>query len=179
MTATITALSATALRAHRDELAALLLSVVDGGSSLGFLAGLDRHGAAAWWDSLLPAVEDGSLALWVSRTGDDGRIDGTVSWYRETKANGRHRAELRKLMVHPAARGRGTARALLAEAESAAARAGVVLLFLDTETGSGAERVYRSAGWTEAGTIPDYATDPEGRLHPTTLFYKQLGRAHR
>ncbi|WP_323185442.1 hypothetical protein [Streptomyces sp. NBC_01214] len=35
MTATITALSATGLRAHRDELAALLLAVVDGGSSLG------------------------------------------------------------------------------------------------------------------------------------------------
>ncbi|WP_448699522.1 hypothetical protein [Streptomyces avidinii] len=77
MTATITALTATGLRAHRDELASLLLAVVDGGSSLGFLAGLDQRDAAAWWDSLLPAVEDGSLALWVSRTGGDGRIDGT------------------------------------------------------------------------------------------------------
>ncbi|MFD3681418.1 GNAT family N-acetyltransferase [Streptomyces sp. NPDC058613] len=172
MTAAITALPAPGLRAHRDELAALLVDVVAGGSSLGFLAGLDHAGAAAWWDSLLPAVEDGSLALWVSRA-DDGRLDGTVSWYRESKPNGRHRAELRKLMVHPAARGRGTARALLAEAEAAAARAGVLLLFLDTETGSAAERVYRSAGWTEAGTIPDYATGPDGRLHPTTLYYKR------
>ncbi|MEV4195555.1 GNAT family N-acetyltransferase, partial [Streptomyces toxytricini] len=59
-----------------------------------------------------------------------------------------------------------------AEAEDAAARAGVRLLFLDTETGSGAERLYRAAGWTEAGTIPDYAADPAGRLHPTTLYYK-------
>ncbi|MFD6229147.1 GNAT family N-acetyltransferase [Streptomyces sp. NPDC060232] len=174
MTAVITALSATGLRTHRDELATLLQAVVSDGSSLGFLAGLDHATAAAWWDSLLPAVEDGSLALWVSRTGADGAIDGTVSWYRESKPNGRHRAELRKLMVHPAARGRGTARALLAHAETAAARAGVLLMFLDTETGSGAENVYRSAGWTQAGTIPDYATDPEGRLHPTTLFYKQL-----
>ncbi|MGW7454738.1 GNAT family N-acetyltransferase [Streptomyces sp. NPDC054787] len=173
MTATITPLDATGLRAHRDELAALLLAVVQEGSSLGFLAGLDHEGAAAWWDSLLPAVEAGSLALWVSRTGGaHDHIDGTVSWYRESKANGRHRAELRKLMVHPAARGRGTARALLAEAEAGAARAGVVLLFLDTETGSGAENVYLRAGWTEVGTIPDYATDPQGRLHPTTLFYK-------
>ncbi|MEV8535590.1 GNAT family N-acetyltransferase [Streptomyces sp. NPDC051211] len=169
-TVTVTPLDAAGLRAHREELAALLLAVVDDGSSLGFLAGLDHAGAAAWWESLLPAVADGTLALWVSRT--DGRIDGTVSWYRETKPNGRHRAELRKLMVHPAARGRGTARALLAEAERAAARAGIVLLFLDTETGSGAEHVYLAAGWTEAGTIPDYATDPAGNLRPTTLFYK-------
>ncbi|MFF3016702.1 GNAT family N-acetyltransferase [Streptomyces sp. NPDC057939] len=170
-TAAITRLSAPDLRAHRDELAALLVDVVEGGASLGFLSGLDHAGAVDWWDSLAPSVEDGSLALWVSR-GADGGLDGTVAWYRESKPNGRHRAELRKLMVHPAARGRGTARALLAEAEAQAARAGVVLLFLDTETGSGAERVYRSAGWTEAGTIPDYATDPEGRLRPTTLFYK-------
>ncbi|MFJ7775761.1 GNAT family N-acetyltransferase [Streptomyces yangpuensis] len=174
METVITRLSAAGLRARRDELAALLHAVVADGSSLGFLAGLDHADAAAWWDSLLPAVEDGSLALWVSRAGADGPLDGTVSWYRESKPNGRHRAELRKLMVHPASRGRGTARALLAHAEGEAARAGVLLLYLDTETGSGAERVYRSAGWTEAGTIPDYATDPAGRLHPTTLFYKRL-----
>ncbi|MFJ3978232.1 GNAT family N-acetyltransferase [Streptomyces sp. NPDC090021] len=174
MTTVITRLSAAGLRSHRDELAALLHAVVADGSSLGFLAGIDHADAAAWWDSLLPAVEDGSLALWVSRTGTDGPLDGTVSWYRESKPNGRHRAELRKLMVHPDARGRGTAGALLAHAESEAVRAGVLLLFLDTETGSGAERVYRRAGWTEAGTIPDYATDPAGRLHPTTLFYKRL-----
>ncbi|MFF1409163.1 GNAT family N-acetyltransferase [Streptomyces sp. NPDC058289] len=162
---------AAALTAHREELAALLLAVVRAGSSIGFLADLDHREAAAWWDSLRPAVEEGSLALWVSR-GPDGRVDGTVSWSRETKPNGRHRAEVRKLMVHPGARGRGTGRALLAEAEAAAARAGVVLLFLDTESGSAAERVYRAAGWTEAGSIPDYAADPAGRLVATTLYYK-------
>ncbi|MFJ3921933.1 GNAT family N-acetyltransferase [Streptomyces sp. NPDC090022] len=171
-TTTIERLTAAGLRTRRDELAVLLLDIVADGASLGFLARLDHAGAAAWWDGLLPALEDGTLALWVSHT--DGRIDGTVSWSRETKPNGRHRAELRKLMVHPAARGRGTARALLAEAEAAAARAGVLLLFLDTETGSGAEGVYRAAGWTEAGVIPDYAADPHGVLHPTTLFYKQV-----
>ncbi|WKV70327.1 GNAT family N-acetyltransferase [Streptomyces sp. PCS3-D2] len=179
MTAVITPLSATGLRTHRDELAALLLAVVRDGSSLGFLDDLDHGAAAAWWDSLLPAVEDGSLALWVSRTGAGGPVDGTVSWYRESKPNGRHRAELRKLMVHPDSRGRGTARALLAHAEAEAVRAGVLLLFLDTETGSGAEQVYRSAGWAQAGTIPDYAADPEGRLHPTTFFYKRLRGADR
>ncbi|MFJ9338878.1 GNAT family N-acetyltransferase [Streptomyces sp. NPDC101733] len=174
MTATLTRLTADDLSAHRAELADLLLDVVAGGASLGFLAGLDHAEAAAWWDSLRPAVADGSLALWVSR-GADG-LDGTVSWCRESKPNGRHRAELRTLMVHPAARGRGTARALMAEAEHEAALAGIVLLFLDTETGSGAERVYRADGWTEVGTIPDYATDPEGRLRPTTLFHKHPGR---
>lgn len=175
MSASITRIDAADLFAYRDELASLLLRVVRDGASLGFLADVDHEAAVAWWESLLPAVEEGSLALWVSR-GPDDWIDGTVSWSRETKPNGRHRAEVRKLMVHPGARGRGTGRALLAEAEAAAARAGVVLLFLDTESGSGAERVYRAAGWTEAGSIPDYAADPAGRLVATTFYYKHTGQ---
>ncbi|MFJ7263470.1 GNAT family N-acetyltransferase [Streptomyces globosus] len=172
MTALVSPVTAAQLADHRGQLADLLVAVVREGSSLGFLSGLDHAAAAAWWEALLPSLRDGTLALWVSRPAEGAPVDGTVSWARETKPNGRHRAELRKLMVHPAARGRGTARALLAEAEDAAARAGVKLLFLDTETGSGAERLYRAAGWTEAGTIPDYAADPDGRLHPTTLYYK-------
>ncbi|MFE2148259.1 GNAT family N-acetyltransferase, partial [Streptomyces sp. NPDC059456] len=70
---------------------------------------------------------------------------------------------------------RAASRDRLAEAVRVSDRAGVRLLVRDTDPGRGAERVYRSAGWTEAGTIPDYATDPAGRLHPTTLFFKQLG----
>ncbi|MYS74789.1 GNAT family N-acetyltransferase, partial [Streptomyces sp. SID5926] len=38
-----------------------------------------------------------------------------------------------------------------------------------------AEHLYRSAGWTRAGTIPDYAADPGGELRPTTLYFKQVG----
>ncbi|WP_181807842.1 GNAT family N-acetyltransferase, partial [Streptomyces shenzhenensis] len=82
--------------------------------------------------------------------------------------------ELVKLMVHRDARGRGVARGLLAVAEEAAAAAGITLLHLDTETDSPAERLYRSAGWTRAGVIPDYAADPSGVLRPTTLYYKRV-----
>ncbi|MEU3777096.1 hypothetical protein AB0F11_28610 [Streptomyces sp. NPDC032472] len=56
----------------------------------------------------------------------------------------------------------------VAAGEAAVARAGV----LDTQAGSGAEHVHRCAGRTGAGTIPDHATEPQGRLHPTTLFRK-------
>ena len=39
-----------------------------------------------------------------------------------------------------------------------------------------AERLYRSLGWTHAGTIPNFALDPDGAaLHDTVIFYKQLG----
>ena len=90
--------------------------------------------------------------------------------------NARHRAEVAKLMVRPSTRGQGLGRSLLAAAEGAAAEAGVTLLVLDTETGSPAERLYRAAGWTECGSIPDYAGDPAGDLKPTTFYYKASGR---
>ncbi|MFI7319579.1 GNAT family N-acetyltransferase [Streptomyces venezuelae] len=169
-------LTAAGLRAAAGQLGDLLVDTVRGGSSLGFLAGLDRAGASDWWRGLGPAVEAGRIAVWVARDGDrDGsRVTGTVGVAFTDKPNGRHRAEIAKLMVHPDARGQGLARALLTAAEQTAAEAGVTLLVLDTETGSPAETVYRRAGWTEAGTIPDYAADPSGTLHATTLFYKRL-----
>ncbi|MEW1925742.1 GNAT family N-acetyltransferase [Streptomyces sp. NPDC088360] len=172
-TATPTRLNPDQLIDFADDLGALLADVVDGGSSLGFLAPLDRVAAADWWRGLAPAVADGRLAVWAAR--DAERITGTVGVGFVDKPNGRHRAEILKLMVHSSARGQGLARALLATAEQAAADAGVTLLVLDTETGSPAESLYRSGGWTAAGVIPDYAADPAGALHPTTLFFKKVG----
>ncbi|MEU6993980.1 GNAT family N-acetyltransferase [Streptomyces sp. NPDC046465] len=181
----VTRLDSEQLRASADSLADLLVDTVRGGNSLGFLADLDRATAAAWWHGLGPAVGEGRLAVWVVRgegtdagrvTGTDaGRVTGTVGVAFVDKPNGRHRAEIVKLMVHPSARGQGLARALLTVAEEAAAQAGVTLLVLDTETGSPAETFYRKAGWTRSGTIPDYATDPAGTPRPTTLFHKRLG----
>ncbi|MEV5443327.1 GNAT family N-acetyltransferase, partial [Streptomyces sp. NPDC052644] len=62
-----------------------------------------------------------------------------------------------------------------AAAEAGAAAAGLRLLVLDTETGSPAEGLYRSAGWSRAGTIPGYATDPAGEPRATTYYYKAVG----
>ncbi|WP_440581962.1 N-acetyltransferase family protein [Streptomyces flavofungini] len=175
MDAGVTRLDAAGLVGHADGLADLLVATVRGGASLGFLADLNGATAADWWRGRSGAVEAGGLAVWAVL--DAGRVAGTVSVAFTDKPNGRHRAEIVKLMVHPSARGRGLARALLATAEAAAADAGVTLLVLDTETGGPAETLYRGAGWTPAGSIPDYATDPAGALRPTTLFYKRLGSA--
>ncbi|MBA2950793.1 GNAT family N-acetyltransferase [Streptomyces himalayensis] len=165
-------LSSAELLAAADALGDLLSDVVDGGSSLGFLAPFDPGAAAAWWRSLAPAVAHDRLAVWTARDGD--RVIGTVSVAFADKPNGRHRAEINKLMVHRTARGQGLGRTLLTTAESAAAAKGVTLLILDTQTASPAESLYRAAGWTAAGVIPDFATDPAGTLHPTTLFYKRV-----
>ncbi|WP_406015733.1 GNAT family N-acetyltransferase [Streptomyces sp. NBC_00984] len=161
---------------YADELAALLVETVNGGSSVGFLAPLDRDVAAAWWRERAGAVDAGLLQVWIAR--DAERVAGTIGLVRAQLPNARHRADVAKLMVRPSARGRGLGRSLLDAVERSAAGAGVTLLVLDTETGSPAERLYRSAGWTECGSIPDYAGDPAGVLKPTTLYYKAIGSAH-
>ncbi|MGW5612249.1 N-acetyltransferase family protein [Streptomyces sp. NPDC003877] len=165
-------LDETGLLRHAEALADLLAGTVAGGASVGFLAPLGRAEARAWWQERAADLAAGRLAVWAAVDGD--RVLGTVSLAFPAKANSRHRAELVKLMVHPDARGRGLGRRLLATVENAAAAAGVTLLHLDTETGSPAERLYRSAGWTAVGTIPDYAARPDGEPAATTIYYKRV-----
>ncbi|MEU1468990.1 GNAT family N-acetyltransferase [Streptomyces sp. NPDC005761] len=160
---------------YADELAALLVETVDGGSSVGFLAPLDRDAAACWWRERAASVDAGRHLVWLARDGE--RIAGTIGLARAPLPNARHRAEVAKLMVRPSARGRGLGRQLLDAAERSAAGDGVTLLVLDTESGSPAERLYRSAGWTECGSVPDYAADPAGVLKPTTFYFKAIGPA--
>ncbi|MFJ4677115.1 GNAT family N-acetyltransferase [Kitasatospora sp. NPDC088783] len=162
-----------ALDARRDALADLLLDAVADGASVGFLDRTAHHEAAAWWDGLRPSVAAGTRLLWVVEDAA-GRALGTVSLIREEKPNGRHRAEIAKLLVHRTARGAGLGRRLLAHAERAARDTGTTLLLLDTQTGSPAEHLYRTAGWTAFGTVPDHAATPDGTLADTTYYYKRL-----
>ncbi|MFD5767852.1 GNAT family N-acetyltransferase [Streptomyces sp. NPDC127049] len=158
-----------AVRAHAPGgLAALLVDAVEGGASVGFLAPPDPAEAAAWW-----ARAAGTRDVWAA-FGPDGTVTGAVTLLRTDTANGRHRGEIARLLVHRAARGRALGRRLLAAAEAHAAATGLTLLVLDTQTDSPAERLYRGAGWIPAGTIPEYAADPEGTLRATTLYYKLL-----
>jgi acetyltransferase len=154
------------------DLAGILVDCVDHGASVGFLSPLDRAAADRYWSRVFDAVAQGSLLLWIAE--DEGRAVGTVQVEPCAKDNGRHRAELQKLLVLTSHRGRGVARALMAEAERYAKRDRRTLLVLDTQVGSVAESVYRGLGWTRAGEIPDYATTPSGELHPTVHYFKKL-----
>ncbi|MET9052283.1 MULTISPECIES: GNAT family N-acetyltransferase [Streptomyces] len=164
--------SAPELVTYADEMAELLMETVEEGSSVGFLAPLEREAAAVWWRARAAAVESGEVSIWIAREG--GRVAGTIALVRAPLPNARHRAEVAKLMVRPSARGQGLGRALLAAVEEFAAREGITLLILDTESGSLAEQVYCKAGWTEVGSVPGYAADPAGSLKPTTFYYKEL-----
>ncbi|WP_331770842.1 GNAT family N-acetyltransferase (plasmid) [Embleya sp. NBC_00888] len=171
---TITRLTADDFGNSVAELADLLADVVADGSSLGFVAPFDNRAAATWWLDRAPAVADGSLHVWMAH-GASGVV-GTIGLALERKPNGRHRAEVVKLMVHRDARGHGLGRALLATAEQAAAHAGATLLLLDTEAESTADHLYRRAGWTRYGVVPEYAATPVGTLRDCTFYYKQLPR---
>ncbi|GAA1376335.1 GNAT family N-acetyltransferase [Streptomyces beijiangensis] len=168
-------LSPTELLGAAVELADLLVEAVSDGASLGFLAPLDRREAITWWSAMAPDVAEGRLVVWAAY--DAGRITGTISFVPGRKANARHRAEIAKLLVRKEARGQGLARRLLAVAEHHAAETGVILLMLDTQTDSAADRLYRREGWTAYGTVPDYAADPAGVLQPCTFFRKALASA--
>ncbi|ROS39183.1 GNAT family N-acetyltransferase [Amycolatopsis thermoflava] len=167
----ITRLSPADFAAAVPALGEVLADCTNGGASVGFLAPLDAASAGAWWKGLAGDVAEGRVLVWAAWDGPC--LVGTVQIRPAQLPNAPHRAELAKLLVHRDARGRGLGRALLAEAERGARDAGITLLVLDTETGSPASRLYAAAGWTEAGTVPDYAADPAGVVKATTFFYKK------
>jgi GNAT superfamily N-acetyltransferase len=168
----ITRLGPSDMEDSLTELSSLLIDAVEDGASVGFLLPLSREAATAWWSTTLAEVDQGRLAVLVAR--DGGEIVGTVQLRLAALPNGRHRAEVAKLLVRKAWRRRGTARALMTAIESVAREAGRSLLVLDTMQGSTAEQMYRSLGWVEVGPIPDYAGWPDGTLGATVVFYKRL-----
>ncbi|GAC1471194.1 MAG: GNAT family N-acetyltransferase [Candidatus Dormibacteraceae bacterium] len=161
---------AVAARASVSELADLLKDCVEGGASLGFPSPLELDVARTYWQGVAYAIEAGQHVLLVA--GDP--IVGTVQLRFSSYPNGRHRAEVAKLLVHSSARKRGLGTRLMERVEQEAARRGMTLLVLDTQTGSGAENLYRKLGWESAGVIPDFAFTPFGQLAPSTFFFKRL-----
>lgn len=156
-------------RADLRALAALLVDSVAGGASVGFLAPLSIEEAERWWEG---ALSDPGAVTLTAREGN--LVVGCVRVHPAPQANGRHRAEIAKLLVHSGARRRGIASSLLAAAEEHARALDRTVLVLDTETGSDAERLYRRLGWTEVGVVDDYAANVDGTLAPTTIFTKRI-----
>ena len=155
-------------------LSALLLACVTDGASIGFIVPFTTAEAEAFWrDKVLPAVVAGTRVVLISS--HDGEISGTVQLDYDTPGNQLHRAEVRKLLVHPKFRRRGIAKALMIEIEAIAARLGRSLITLDTRTGDMAEPLYAAMGYRTAGVIPGYCRDTlSDRLDPTTVMYKNL-----
>jgi ribosomal protein S18 acetylase RimI-like enzyme len=162
--------------AELPALVEILRDTVAGGASVGFLPPLSADEALAYWHTVIAALRDGSRRLLVVRD-EGGRVVGTVQLDLATRPNGLHRAEVAKLMVHRAARRRGLGRALMLAAEAEARRLRRTTLVLDTRQGDPSELLYRSLGWTCAGTIPRYARSAGGALDTTAIYYRLLDPA--
>jgi GNAT superfamily N-acetyltransferase len=157
-----------------DMLGEVLYAVVHGGAGVSFFVPFTLDEARDFWrDRVLPGVRARTRRVVVARMGP--RIVGTVTLDLAVPPNQRHRAEVTKMLVHPTARRRGIARALMLALEPIARSEGRTLLTLDTVTGSAAEPLYRSLGFVVVGVIPRYARGsltPE--LEAATIMYKEL-----
>lgn len=153
---------------ERAALADVLVACVDDGASLGFHAPLAPALARDWWDHF---PRPGVMLLIAEQ---DGRIVGTVQLHDAESANGAHRGEVAKLLVHPAWRRRGIARALMAQLEVEARARGKLLLVLDTREGDPSNHLYATLGYHLGGRIPIWARDAAGVLSTTVFWYKQL-----
>ncbi|MHB8510761.1 MAG: hypothetical protein ACYDCC_01160 [Actinomycetota bacterium] len=76
--------------AHRADLVELLVSCVEGGSSVGFLRGITNERAEEFWASMQSDFESGSAVFIGARV--DGHVRGSTIIKRALSDNGRHRA---------------------------------------------------------------------------------------
>lgn len=154
------------------DLTEILRDAVDRGASIGFMPPLSIPEAETYWREIIDLVRKPHRILLIAR--HDGRTVGTVQLNLEARANGRHRAEVMKLIVHSPHRQRGIAHALMEAIETEARKANRTTLVLDTREGDDAERLYLNMGWVAAGKIPRYAANADGTLDTTVIMYKLL-----
>lgn len=174
---TVAILEAAAAEAELDALAEILHDSVAHGASVNFVQPFTLEQARAFWLRQLPALREGSAILFVARRADGPHspLAGTVMLGLDTPPNQKHRADVKKLLVHSRARRQGLGRTLMQAAETEARRRGLTLLTLDTEHGSAAEPLYHALGYTLLGILPGYALAADGMaLQPCAFFYKPL-----
>lgn len=154
----------------------LLRACVAGGASIGWPTAPAPEVAAAFWRGCIAAAVQGERCFWLALedAADPASVVGSTQLALAGMPNGRHRADVMKVMVHPRARRRGLAAALMAHAEQQALARGRWLLVLDTLQGCDAERLYTRLGWQLCGRIPDYAELGDGSTEATTVMWKRL-----
>jgi hypothetical protein len=162
----------TADSATREALVAMLVETVANGGSVGFMHPLALETAEGFWARSLAAAERGERIVLGAFDGE--ALIATVTLILDCPPNQPHRAEIAKMMTRVAYRGRGAARALLAEAERLARAHDRWLLVLDTAEDEGAAGLYEKMGYQLTGLIPDYALKPLGGLTGTYVYWKRL-----
>ncbi len=159
---------------HANALAEILHACVNDGASVGFILPFGMEQSLSFWRGLIaPSLQSESNILFAAMM--DGETVGTVQLNCATMPNQLHRADVSKMLVHPAHQRKGIGKALLVALEEEARLHERSLLTLDTRTGDKAEPLYRSMGFETAGVIPKFCRDTKtDRLDSTTYMYKIL-----
>jgi ribosomal protein S18 acetylase RimI-like enzyme len=156
------------VREDIEQLSQLIAMVVEDGASIGFLPPMQLSAAKQYWETVM----EPGVILYIAKIKDE--IVGSVQLHLCLKENGRHRAEIAKLMTHPSYRRNGIGRLLMQTAEERAKQEGRSLLVLDTREGDPSNNLYKSIGFVEAGSIPNYALSANGQFHATVFYYKNI-----
>ncbi|MCR8644518.1 GNAT family N-acetyltransferase [Paenibacillus sp. N1-5-1-14] len=151
------------------QLCELLIDVVADGASIGFLHPVALEEARNYWLSVL----QNGVKLWIAKD-EHNVIAGTIQLHLVLKKNGLHRAEVAKLMVHPAHRRKGIAWQLLHTMEDTARVENRSLLILDTREGDPSNKLYQSHGYIEVGRTPNFVINEVGEFQATINYYKIL-----
>jgi acetyltransferase len=156
------------------RLAEILVNAVAAGAGVSFLYPLSHKDAVAFWQNQIAGIQDGNTFLFVCEEERGGEIAGLVMLQKSWAPNQLHRADVAKLLVHSKFQRRGIASALMLEVERYAISLGLKLITFDAVAGGGAEKFYRTMGYTSVGIIPGYAYSGNGKLDDTMFFYKSL-----
>jgi ribosomal protein S18 acetylase RimI-like enzyme len=142
---------------------ALVAAVAAAKGAVGWLEVPDRPAVDAWLDSALPAAR-------MTAAYDGGRLVGLGYWARLDYPVLAGNAEIRKVMTHPEARGRGVARAVTTALVEDARAAGVEVLTLDCRGNNhGALALYAGLGFVTTGRRPDFIAVGDDRFDQVLL----------
>lgn len=138
----------------RAEIHSVVAAVVEQQGAVGWVHVPDAEETSRWLDTELAAVRDGMAHFAVAHI--DGMVGGIGILTRFRAPVLSHNAEVRKLMTHPAARGRGAGKAVLTALEAKGRELGFENLLLDVRGNNhGAMALYESLGWRRYGVAPD------------------------
>jgi ribosomal protein S18 acetylase RimI-like enzyme len=142
----------------------VVAAVAQLGGAVGWLTVPDRAECDAWLHSVL----DSPARLGVVRVG--GRIEALGYWVRLSADVLACNAEIRKVMVHPEARGLGLSRTLMRGLLDDATQAGIETVILDVRGNNhGALGLYESLGFQEYGRLPDFIAVGQHRFDRVLL----------
>jgi ribosomal protein S18 acetylase RimI-like enzyme len=166
-------MSAVDLETRIADFAALLQACVSEGASVNFIAPFSLADAEAFWRrKVQPRLGDNGLVL-LAVTLED-RIAGAIQLDCDTPPNQPHRADVKKVLVHPYFQRRGIGRAMLTAIEEAARQRDRWLLTLDTRSGDKGEPLYIGAGYQVAGIVPYYSRDVDRPVFDAATFLYKI-----